>query len=163
MRFPWLKLTAFLVPALAAVVFLIWWLSPTQVVKRRWEILRETIAVSPLGAERDPAETACVLMGLLTPDFALTGPSPLPRGPIGRSEAGELLEQLRRLASSCRITNRDITIALSAPDQALIQAESEVDLRVGGRPTRVLRYRSRFQYRKVAGQWLLQSVVLTPI
>ena len=45
MRFPWLKLTAFLVPALAAVVFLIWWLSPTQVVKRRWEILLETIAV----------------------------------------------------------------------------------------------------------------------
>jgi hypothetical protein len=65
--------------------------------------------------------------------------------------------------TSCKIARKDETVAFPSEGMAIYQSTVVADISAGPNSQRVLRYRCRLEFEKSGRDWLLRSIVLTPI
>ncbi len=163
MRFPWIKLLAFLVPALAGLLYLAAWLSPTKVVTRRLHSLLSSVehkgVLSIEGMDRRTERFAA----MLAPEFTIDAPSPLPRNHLPPPRAAGLLREFHQSITSCRITRESTTVTFPASGHAVVETLLTIDVRFGAGASRVVRYRTRLEFHKINRRWLLSAATLTPV
>jgi len=137
----WLKIILIFVPAVAATLFVFWRLSPEQAIIKRAEVLFTSLEKGILSAGT-PREKARQFRELLSPQFTIHAPRPLPSGLIAPAMAATLLEEFQNGVLSSTIT-------------------AEVAHTPSAR--QVFRYRCRLQFEKSGRDWLLLEIVLTRI
>ena len=98
----WFKLLSFLVPAGTAVGFLIWWLSPTQKVKRAAEGILAATEVRLLSTGT-PAERTAHFVNLVTDPVMVELEGPFRGGSLSREE---LESKVRNLVDHFGICDR---------------------------------------------------------
>ena len=158
----WLKLLIFLIPAIGGAIYLVWRFSPEQVLIRRAAVVFECVEKGTLSAGT-PKEKAQQFQDLLTEDFELMAPRPLPSGPLPPAQAARSLLNFQQSVLSCRVTRDGETVAFPSEGHAIYQSTLEADVAVTPSNRRVMRYRCRFEFVKAEEEWLLRLIVLTPI
>jgi hypothetical protein len=157
----WLKIILIFVPAVAATLFVFWRLSPEQAIIKRAEVLFTSLEKGTLSAGT-PREKARQFRELLSPQFTIHAPRPLPSGLIAPAMAATLLEEFQNGVLSSKIAREDQTV--SFPDEKEALYEATITAKVAHTPSarQVFRYRCRLQFEKSGRDWLLREIVLTP-
>ena len=156
-----LKLGLFLIPAIAAIVFLIWWRSPTQVVLRRLDALLELADVGALRLA-PPDQLPGELSTLIAPSLDLRAPLPVPSGTFTPDEIAAHMQELHGSVGSCRVHREDATVYFPSAGEARVETPLEAQLSWGRGSTRTNRYHGELRFTRSAKGWLLDQVRLTP-
>ena len=153
----WLKILSFLVPALAAVVFLVWWLSPTQQVKRAAAALVDAAEVRVLTTETREERTER-FVGLVTDPVKVAIEGEFSGELLDRDDLASAHGRLQSSVTSAQITVAEADIRFLAPDLAEFEAPMDVQLRLGQNFQQVYRFQTTLTFRKVGKKWLLSEV-----
>ena len=156
------KLALFLVPALAATIFLMWWYHPERVITRRFDSL---LALVDVGLMRtDSTEQLEGALGTLVSDpLDVLGPDPVPTGPISVSEMAESLQRLHNSVRNCTVQRSDLGFHFPHSGEARVETRLQADLSAGSGYRRVFRYHAEILYKKGPGGWKLERIALTSI
>ena len=155
-----IKLAFFLVPALAAILFLAWWRAPSQVVLRRVDSLLELVEARPLRLDT-PEQIPLQLEILVAPAVEIDAPRPLQAGIFTRDQLADILAGLHGSVASCGITRGETTVHLPTPDMARVAMPVEVRLSWGRGSGRSKRYHAELRFAKSVAGWHLDRVHLT--
>lgn len=144
---------------LAAVAgFVIWWFSPTQVLKRRTRALLDTVTVDASSGRIARGMQASGIDGFLAPRVNLEVPDEEASGSWRRDEVGA---GFRYVAARCDFTRFELdsieSLVIGEDSATLdgwIDAEVQVDkkTRVSGR------YRTEFTWTKSEDRWRITAV-----
>ncbi len=155
------KLALFLVPAIAAVIFLLWWFNPERVVTRRLDALLGIVDVSPLRT-RSNAQLENTLGKLLAAEIEIVAPTPIPSGSLPVAEIAESIIRLHESVTSCKIQRTDPSIHFPDSREARLETILQGDLAGGGsKVTR--RFRAEILYKKGPGGWKIHRIALTSL
>lgn len=154
-----IKLALFLVPALAAVVFLVWWFHPTRVIERRLDTLLGTVEVSLLRTgSSDQLEN--VLNTLLADAVEFVVPAPIPAGPRTVADVAGSITRLHESVTSCRIQHTEPSIQFPVSGESRVTTTLRADLSVGSGTKTTRRYMAKILYKKGAGGWKVHRIAL---
>lgn len=158
------KLTLFLVPALAAIVYLVWWLSPTQVILRRLDAALELADISALRLA-SPDQLPARLNLQVAPTLEVTAPHPIPSGSFTPEELAVHLSDLHSQVASCRITREEAETTVFFPNrnEARVATPIKVSLSWGRGSGLTRPYQAKLRFTKTAAGWLLDQVVLVDL
>jgi hypothetical protein len=156
-----LKLALFLIPAIAAIVFLIWWRSPTQVVLRRLDALLELADVGALRLA-PPEQLPGQLKTLIAPNLDLHAPFPVPSGTFSPDEIAAHMQELHGSVGSCRVTREEASVYFPSAGEARVKTPLEAQLSWGRGSSRTNRYHAELRFTKSADGWLLDEITLLP-
>ncbi|NNC89441.1 MAG: hypothetical protein HKN82_13370 [Akkermansiaceae bacterium] len=158
----WLKLALFLVPAVAAVIFLLVRLDPAKKVLRRADALLATVERSTIDLQ-GTGEKVDRFNDLAAPTFEIRGPDPVPTGMITRAQAVGLLVEFHESILACSVARGEPSIEFPAEDVARLECKVTVTVNQGGGSRRVQTYRCRMEFKETEGEWLLTRLVADPI
>lgn len=158
----WLKLVLFLVPAVAATIFVLWRLSPEQAIIRRAEVIFTSVEKKTLDSG-SASEKAEQLRAILDPEFSVNAPLPIPSGPLAPAEAAEMVREFLLSLTSCAVTRSEERVTFPSPERAIYEATLQVDVAVGRNTRHVFRYLCQLEFVRREADWLLQRAVLTAI
>lgn len=153
------KLAAFLIPSLAAILFLAWWRSPTQVVLRRVDSLIELVDVPPLRLSASD-EIPVQLEILVAPELTIGGTNTIPTGSFTQDQLTGFLTRLHGSVAACRLVRGETTIDLTAPPVARVTMPLEVQLSWGHGAGRTVHYRTELRFTMATSGWLLDQIHL---
>ena len=156
-----LKLVLFLVPAIAAAVFILWWRSPTQVITRKVDALLDLADVGALrlaSADHLPGQ----LRILVAPTLEVSAPRPIPTGTLGHPKLIDSFETLHSNVASCRITRGDLAIRFPSPSQSLVKTPLEAKVSWGRGSGITRRYHAEMHFTRSAEGWQLDQLRLAP-
>ena len=163
MKRPWIKLAIFLIPAIAATLFVLWRFSPEQAIIRRADAIFATIEKKTVSLSGGPKEAGQRLKGFLAPSFEVIASPPLPNGRVSPDAAADSLEQFHSYTTSCKISRDKPTVTFPGSGEAAFEAVVDVDVVVGRSSRRILRYQCRLEFEKSGRDWLLKAAVLKPL
>jgi hypothetical protein len=158
----WIKFLLFLIPAVAGTIFVFWRFSPEQAIIKRADVLFTSLEKKTLSSGT-PREKAARFQEILSPQLEIKAPFPIPSGKVPPATAAYHLKQFQGGVTSCKIARKDETVAFPSEGMAIYQSTVVADISAGPNSQRVLRYRCRLEFEKSGRDWLLRSIVLTPI
>jgi len=158
----WIKLTVFLVPALAAAWFILWRSSPEQAVLRHADLIFTCAEKGALSAGA-PREKAARLQEALAPAVEIRAPHPVPSGSMSSTQTGRMLVEFQNSILSCQISRENEIVEFPAPELAVYHATVSAEASQGAGRTYHMRYRCRIEFKKSGRDWLAGLIVLEAI
>ena len=154
MKLLWIKLSAFLLLALGAGIYLWWHFSDEQAVLRRTDALLQTASVQrlTLGDSEKPLQ---VFRSIIGDPIVLSGSHPIPNGTYSEKEAVSHLREFRDSVGGARIRRLETAVHFPAPDEARVEALIEVDLSWGRGPRSVDRFKAELLFEDSSEGWIL--------
>jgi len=156
------KLLLFLVPALAATLYVLWKFSPEQAVIRRAEVLFTCLEKSTLSTGT-PSDKAERLQVVLSPALEIRAPHPVESGAISPAQARRMLKDFQHSITSCKISQEEESVNFPAEDHAVYQAAISAEIAQGPGRKYHMRYHCRIEFKRSGRDWLAESIVLTPV
>ena len=157
-----LKLLLFLVPAVAATLYVLWKFSPEQTVIRRAEALFTCLEKSTLSTGT-PSEKAERFQTVLSPALEIRAPHPVESGAIGPAQAGRMLKDFQQSITSCKISCEEESVDFPAEDHAVYQVAIFAEIAQGPGRKYHMRYHCRIEFKRSGRDWLAEAITLTPI
>ena len=156
------KLVIFLVPALAAVIFLIWWFQPEKVITRRFDALLGIIDVSLLRTDTNE-KLEQSLETLLAAEVEFLAPDPVPDGSRTPAQVANSVTRLHSSVTSCKIQRTEPAIHFPASREARLETTLQALISGGGGTKVTRRFRAEFLYKKGDGGWKIHRIALTDL
>jgi len=154
------KLVLFLVPALAAVSFLLWWFQPERVITRRLDALLGIIDVSLLRTDTN-ARLENSLQSLLAAEVEFAAPDPVPGGTRTPGEVARSVQRLHQSVASCKIQRTEPSFHFPTSREARLETTLQADITGGGGSKTTRRFRAEFLYIKGPDGWKIHRIALT--
>ena len=158
----WLKLLLFLVPAVAATLYVLWRFSPEQAVIRRAEVLLTCLEKSTLSTGT-PSDKAERLQEVLSPALEIQAPHPVESVVISPAQAGRMLKDFLNSITSCKISRKEESVSFPAEDHAIYQAAIFAEIAQGPGRKYHMQYHCRIEFKRSGHDWLAEAIVLTPV